>query len=216
MEDNKLVLYSYFRSSCSWRVRIALALKNIDYESRFINLVKGEHLSESYVKLNPCGEVPALVTGTGQTITHSVAILEYLEETVPLPPLLPQDSVLRAQVRAIVDTIASGIQPIQNMKVLKYVGQDSQQWAKHWIQKGFVSLEKILGETHGQYCVGDALTMADVCLLPQIYNANRFAVDMSQFPLIAEIASRLSELDAFRLTRPENQPDCPEELKRHK
>jgi len=212
MAQTKPVLYSYFRSSCSWRVRIALAFKGIDYEYKPVNLLKGEQLSEDYKKLNPTAEVPTFVD-KGHVLTHSFAILEYLEETVPDPPLLPKDVVVKAKVRAIVDTIVAGIQPLQNMKVLKHVGDASSLWAKHWIESGFKSLEVILRQTHGKYCVGDNVTLADVCLVPQLYNANRFNVDMSLFPLISEITSRLNNLDAFKDSRPEKQPDCPDKLK---
>lgn len=208
---NKFVLYSYFRSSCSWRVRIALAFKNIDYEYRAVNLLKGEHLSEDFLKLNPSAEVPALLHN-GNVLTHSTAILEYLEEIIPNAKLLPADPVTRAKVRAIVDSIVSGIQPLQNMAVLKHVGENYIEWGKHWIEKGFKSVERFLQESHGLYCVGDDVTLADVCLVPQIFNANRFQVDMKPFPLINQIASKLSELPAFKDTHPLVQPDCPDEL----
>ncbi|KAG8189293.1 hypothetical protein JTE90_019053 [Oedothorax gibbosus] len=213
MAQNKPVLYSYFRSSCSWRVRIALVYKGIDFEYKAVNLLTGDHQKEDFLKLNPCGNVPVL-TDNGNTIASSAAILEYLEETVPSPALLPKDPVSRAKVREIVDGILSGIQPLQNMKVLKYVGgENSLSWAKHWIVSGFGAIERILEGSHGTYCVGHAVTMADVCLVPQICNANRFNVDMTQFPIINKIASRLSHLEAFKDTHPFVQPDCPADLR---
>ena len=213
MAQNKVVLYSYFRSSCSWRVRIALAFKNINYEYKGVNLLKGEHLTEDFLKLNPSSEVPALVHN-GNILTHSTAILEYLEEVVPSPRLLPVDLVMRAKVRAIVDAIVADIQPIQNMRVLKYVGEKHMEWGKHWIEQGFTAVERYLQESHGLYCVGDEVTLADVCLVPQVFNANRFHVDVKQYPLINEISSRLSELPAFKVSHPLVQPDCPEEMKK--
>ncbi|XP_031213134.1 maleylacetoacetate isomerase isoform X4 [Mastomys coucha] len=169
------VLYSYFRSSCSWRVRIALALKGIDYETVPINLIKdgGQQFSEEFQILNPMKQVPALKID-GITIGQSLAIMEYLEETRPIPRLLPQDPQKRAIVRMISDLIASGIQPLQNLSVLKQVGQENQMpWAQKAITSGFNALEKILQSTAGKYCVGDEVSMADVCLVPQVANAER-------------------------------------------
>lgn len=213
MAENQVILYSYFRSSCSWRVRIALAFKNINYEYKAVNLLKGDHLSKDFLKLNPSGEVPALLHN-GHIITHSNAILEYLEEVVPSPRLLPADPVKRAKVRAIVDSIVAGIQPIQNMRVLKYVGEKHLEWGKHWIETGFVAVEKFLEESHGLYCVGDEVTLADVCLVPQVFNAARFHADVKQFPLIDQISSRLLELPAFKVSHPFVQPDCPDDLRK--
>ncbi|XP_076407260.1 maleylacetoacetate isomerase isoform X4 [Peromyscus maniculatus bairdii] len=170
---DKPVLYSYFRSSCSWRVRIALALKGIDYETVPINLVKdgGQQFSEDFQTLNPMKQVPALKID-GIVIGQSLAIMEYLEETRPTPRLLPQDPQKKAIVRMISDLIASGIQPLQNLSVLKQVGQEKQlPWAQKVITSGFNALEQILQSTAGKYCVGDEVTMADVCLAPQVANA---------------------------------------------
>ncbi|XP_055937497.1 maleylacetoacetate isomerase-like [Argiope bruennichi] len=212
MAQAKPILYSYFRSSCSWRVRIALAFKNIDYEYKAINLLKGEQYSEEFLKINPCGSIPVLVD-KGNVICSSSAILEYLEETVPSAPLLPSDPVSRAHVRAIEDSIVASIQPLQNVKVLKHVGAESQAWGKHWIESGFKALEKILETTHGKYCFGDKVTFADVCLVPQVFNAKRFNVDMAPYPLIRQISSRLNELKEFKVSHPFVQPDCPDDLK---
>lgn len=212
MAQSKPVLYSYFRSSCSWRVRIALVYKGIDFEYKAVNLLKGDHKKDDFLKLNPCGQVPVLMD-KGNAIASSAAILEYLEETVPNPALLPKDPATRAKVREIVDGILSGIQPLQNMKVLKYVGENYNAWAKHWVESGFSSIERILQDTHGMFCVGDDVTLADVCLVPQIFNASRFNVDMNQFPIISDISSRLNGLKAFKDTHPLVQPDCPEDLR---
>lgn len=210
----KTVLYSYFLSSCSWRVRIALAFKNINYEYKGVNLLKGEHLAEDFLKINPSSKVPSLVYN-GNVLTHSTAILEYLEEVVPSPRLLPMDPVKRAKVRTLVDVVISDIQPLQNIGISKYLGEDRYfEWGKHWIEKGFTAFERYLQESHKLYCIGDEVTLADVCLVPQVFNAvNRFHVDVNQFPLINEISTRLSELPAFKMSHPFVQPDCPEGLK---
>ena len=210
MAQKKVILYSYFLSSCSWRVRIALALKNINYEYKGINLLEGEHLTKEYLKLNPSSRVPSLIYD-GNIFTHSTAILEYLEEVVPSPRLLPLDPVMRAKARAIVDVIVADIQPLQNIGILKHVGENKYvEWGKHWIEKGFIAVERYLQERHGLYCVGDEVTLADVCLVPQVFNAvNRFQVDIKQFSLINEVSSRLSELPAFKISHPLVQPDCP-------
>ncbi|GAB1297667.1 Maleylacetoacetate isomerase [Apodemus speciosus] len=254
---NKPVLYSYFRSSCSWRVRIALALKGIDYETVPINLIKdgGQQFSEDFQTLNPMKQVPALKID-GITIGQSLAIMEYLEETRPVPRLLPQDAQKRAIVRMISDLIASGIQPLQNLSVLKQVGQENQMpWAQKAITSGFngermdrravgrqvvgwvfvlqslhkphrleaygptelsdspVTLEKILQSTAGKYCVGDEVSMADVCLVPQVANAERFKVDLSPYPTISHINKALLALEAFQVSHPCRQPDTPAELR---
>ncbi|XP_032237128.1 maleylacetoacetate isomerase isoform X2 [Nematostella vectensis] len=213
---SKPVLYSYFRSSCSWRVRTALALKGIEYEYHPIHLLKdgGEQHSDDYKKMNPIGEVPTLIID-GHTLTQSIGIMEYLDETRPDPPLLPRgDPHKRALVRQISMTIASGIQPIQNLKVLQYVGPDKKvEWGHYWIDRGFQCLEKMLVQTAGKYCVGDDITMADLCLVPQVYNANRFKVDMSRYPTIARIHEALEQVDAFKEAHPSRQPDCPDEMR---
>ncbi|XP_012869472.1 PREDICTED: maleylacetoacetate isomerase [Dipodomys ordii] len=172
--SGKPILYSYFRSSCSWRVRIALALKGINYETVPINLIKdgGQQFSEEFEALNPMKQVPALKID-GIIIGQSLAIIEYLEETRPTPRLLPQDPKKKASVRMISDLISSGIQPLQNLSVLKQMGDNPQPWAQKVIISGFDALEKILQSTAGKYCVGDEVSMADLCLVPQVANAER-------------------------------------------
>lgn len=211
---SKPVLYSYFRSSCSWRVRIALALKGIEYEYKAVNLLKGEQKGEAYKQVNPQGGVPALVVND-HCLSQSISIIEYLDEVYPDPPLLPEnDPIKRADVRRLSLLIAADIQPIQNLKVLKFVGDERKMEFGHWvIDTGFQALEKSLVETAGKYCYGDELTMVDICLVPQVFNANRFKVDMSQYPTISRIHDELVKLDAFKAAHFSQQPDCPEDLK---
>lgn len=170
MENEKFQLYTYWRSSCSWRVRIVLNLHGIPFDSIPIHLAKGDQLKE-YKAINPNATVPALVTPKG-LITQSTAIIEYLEETGNIK-LLPQDPYERSQVRSIMNLIACDIQPVQNLRVLKYVGDTKQTWACHFITLGFEALEAILSKTSGKYSYGNSLTLADVYLIPQVYNAIR-------------------------------------------
>ncbi|XP_010587074.1 maleylacetoacetate isomerase isoform X3 [Loxodonta africana] len=214
-ESSKPILYSYFQSSCSWRVRIALALKGIDYETVPVNLVKdgGQQFSEEFQALNPMKQVPALKID-GLTISQSLAIIEYLEETRPTPRLLPQNPKQRATVRMISDLVASGIQPLQNLSVLKQVGQESGlAWAQKVINTGFNALEKILQSTAGKYCVGDEVSMADLCLVPQVANAERYKVEVTLYPTISRINKTLLALEAFQVTHPCRQPDTPPEMR---
>ncbi|ORZ04040.1 hypothetical protein BCR41DRAFT_313426 [Lobosporangium transversale] len=207
------VLYSYFRSSCSWRVRIALNLKKIDYEIRPINLVKGEQKSSEYLKISPFGYVPAYVDiKTGETLIESISILEYLDEVYPETPLLPSDPLERAQVRALVQTVAMGIQPVTNLRILQYVGDEKKaEWAKHFLTEGFKALEAMLEKTAKEFAFGDSITMADVVIVPQVYNGFRFGVDMSAFPIISRLNSKLNELPEFRRAHPSEQIDRPEQ-----
>ncbi|XP_013408454.1 maleylacetoacetate isomerase-like [Lingula anatina] len=173
------ILYTYFRSSASWRVRVALAYKGLEYESRPISLIKdgGQQKSAEYTALNPLQQVPCLIID-GATLTQSLPIIEYLEETRPNPPLLPKDPVLRAKARQTAETINAFTQPLSNSTVLGLVGEwcgedKKEKWAGIWIDKGFTGLEKVLEKTAGKYCIGDEITIADVALGPQIFNANR-------------------------------------------
>ncbi|KAM6960855.1 maleylacetoacetate isomerase isoform 1-T1 [Aplochiton taeniatus] len=211
---NKPILHGYFRSSCSWRVRIAFALKGIEYEQVPVNLIKdgGQQLTENFKALNPMQQVPA-VQIDGITLSQSLAIIQYIEETRPGPRLLPADPMQRAQVRMICDLIASGIQPVQNLYVIQKIGADKMQWAQHFIDRGFQALEPILKETAGTFCVGDEISMADICLVPQVYNAERFKVDVNKFPTIKRLNQALVELEAFKVTHPSCQPDTPADLK---
>ncbi|XP_078593262.1 uncharacterized protein LOC144871567 isoform X2 [Branchiostoma floridae x Branchiostoma japonicum] len=203
------LLYSYFRSSCAWRVRIALNLKGIEYDQAPVHLIKdgGQQNSEEYKQKNPMAQVPTLIID-GHKLTQSMAILEYLEETRPDPPLLPKDPATRAKVRMIAETVNAGIQPIQNLSVLQKVGDEKKmEWGHYWIDRGFTALETVLGETAGKYCVGDQVTMADLCLVPQLYNATRNKVNMDKFPVISAIIKGCSELESFQAAHPFSQPD---------
>ncbi|XP_061467825.1 maleylacetoacetate isomerase isoform X2 [Rhineura floridana] len=211
--SKKPVLYTYFRSSCTWRVRTALALKGIAYDQVPINLLKdGWQLTPQFKERNPMQQVPVLIID-GMTLSQSLAIIEYLEETRPNPRILPQDPKKRAQVRMISDHIASGIQPLQNLTVLQEMGEKKQGWAQRCISHGFKALEQILQETAGRYCVGNEVTMADLCLVPQVYNAERFKVDLAPYPTINRINKALLEIEAFQTSHPSRQPDTPPELR---
>ncbi|MBS0589910.1 MAG: maleylacetoacetate isomerase [Proteobacteria bacterium] len=211
-------LYNYFRSSASYRVRIALNLKGLHYDYLPVHLVRGggEQFAPAYRGIAPEGLVPVLVDGDA-AVHQSLAIIEYLEETHPAPPLLPADAAGRAAVRAIALDIACDIHPLGNLRVLKYLaanfgvpkdGIDA--WAAHWIATGFDALETRLAQhaSRGTFCHGDAPTLADVVLVPQVFNARRFGVDMSRYPLIAEIAERCNALPAFADAAPAKQPDA--------
>jgi maleylacetoacetate isomerase len=217
---SKPVLYSYWRSSCSWRVRVALNMKKIRYEYVAKHLVKAEQLSSEYAEKNPSRELPTLEID-GLCLNQSMAIIQYLDETRSggeLPSLFPSTPEGRYQVRRICDIIGTGIQPIQNLRVLLKVMQFKEDkdektkakiaWGKHWIDLGFQSLEKALSQTAGKYCVGDSVTAADLFLVPQVYNANRFKVDMSKFPIISRIDKALNELEDFKNAHPSQMPDA--------
>ncbi|XP_009673944.1 maleylacetoacetate isomerase isoform X3 [Struthio camelus] len=210
----KPILYSYFRSSCSWRVRIALALKRIAYDQVPVNLLKdgGQQFSAEFKALNPMQQVPALKID-GITLSQSLAIIHYLEDTRPNPRLLPQDAKKRAQVRMISDHIVSGIQPLQNLSILQQIGEKKMEWAQRYITSGFQALEQILQHTAGRYCVGDEVSMADLCLVPQVFNAERYKVDLAPYPTITRINKALLELEAFKVSHPSRQPDTPAELR---
>lgn len=209
-------LYGYWRSSAAYRVRIALNLKGLAATQHTVNLRIGEHRGEAYRRLNPQARVPVLVDGE-HTFTQSIAILEYLEECHPEPPLLPKAPQERARVRALVQLVASDMHPVNNLGVLQYLvkelGASEEQklaWYRHWIAEGFAALEAMLAkDPHtGRYCHGDVPGMADLCLVPQVYNARRFECDLSAYPTIVRIDAACSELEAFRKAAPEAQPDA--------
>lgn len=213
--DSPRILYGYFRSSAAYRVRIALNLKGLDYAQQPVSLVKREQRGDDYLALNPQGLVPALLDN-GALLTQSLAICEYLDEAYPdTVALLPAAPVLRARVRAVAQSIACDIHPLNNLRVLNYLKAELQQpedacnsWYRHWVATGFTALEQQLAASAGQYCFGDVPTLADVCLLPQVFNARRFAVDMAPYPLLAAIADRLGALPAFAAAHPSQQPDA--------
>ncbi len=206
-------LYSYFRSSAAYRVRIALALKGLDADILPINLLKGEQKSDDYLAINPQGLIPSLQVGD-TVLSQSLAIMEYLEEVDNTVPLLPSDPMARASVRAMAQLIACEVHPLNNLRVLQYLtgelGVDDatkMTWYAHWIHQGFASLEAMLKQHAGQFCYGDTPTMADCCLIPQVYNAKRFNVELSSYPTIMRIYEHCNSLPAFIQAQPENQID---------
>ncbi|CAM2008078.1 maleylacetoacetate isomerase [Acanthopleuribacter pedis] len=211
-----LQLYSYYRSSCSYRVRIALNLKNLAYETVPVHLVRdgGQQHQAAYRERNPMRQVPTLVVGD-DSIGQSMAIIEYLEQVHPEPALFPKDPVAAAKVRAFCEMINAGIQPVQNLSVLLYLENEMGatgkrgKWGNYWIHRGFEALEQSLQHSAGRFCFGDTVTAADCFLIPQVYNALRFKVDMAQFPTIARINETCLAMEAFDAATPANQPDTP-------
>ena len=210
-------LYGFYRSSAAYRVRIALNLKGLDYDMTSVHLRDGDQFDPDYVKLNPQAQVPTLVLDDGTPLVQSPAILEYLEVVHPEPALLPADALGRHRVRALAAVPGCDIHPIGNLRVLKHVQQQYGQdmagagaWAKHWVELGFTGLERMLADSAatGKFCHGDSPTLADVYLMPQMYNALRFGADMSQFPTIQRINDANLELDAVQKAFPDNQPDA--------
>ena len=212
-------LYTYFRSSAAYRVRIALNLKGLSYEAVPVHLLRsgGEQLQPAYRAVNPAALIPALEIDNGVTLAQSMAIIEYLDETHPEVPLMPSDPLGRARVRALAQTVACDIHPLCNLRVLKYlvhklkVDDDAKAaWSRHWISEGFAGLEAMLAGSSatGRFCHGVTPTLADCCLVPQVFNALRFEVDMARFPTIARIHAACSELDAFTAAHPLKQPDA--------
>jgi maleylacetoacetate isomerase len=208
-----MILYGYALSSASYRVRIALALKNLPHETVVKNLRADEHRQPDYLSINLQGFVPALGLDDGGVLAQSVAIMEYLDEIHPAPPLLPAAPVVRARVRALAQAITCDIHPLNNLRVLRYLehqlGQDKDArdaWYRHWVQVGFEALERWLVrdvET-GRFCHGDSPSLADICLVPQVFNARRFSVDMNPYPRIVAIDSACRELPAFQAAAPPN------------
>ena len=215
-----LTLFSYWRSSAAYRVRIGLNLKGLRYELQPVHLLRngGEQHTPEFRSANPQGLVPVLEHGNRQ-LRQSLAILEYLDETWPDRPLLPATARARQRARAIAQAIACDVHPLNNLRVLKYFEHEwhvpqpeRDTWVKHWINEGFAAIEEMLGGhlSTGQYCEGEAPTIADCCLVPQVYNARRFGVDIAAYPTIARIEQACLALPAFDLARPERQPDRPE------
>ncbi|MDW2982709.1 MAG: maleylacetoacetate isomerase [Rhodanobacter sp.] len=217
-----LVLYGYWRSSAAYRVRIALNLKGLEYETRPVHLVRngGEQHAADYRALNPQQMVPCLLDGD-RVITQSLAIMEYLDEMHPEleTALLPVDARGRAQVRALAMAVCCDIHPLGNLRVLQHLeatfGASEEQraaWSRHWIGAGFQAIEAMLGDSvaTGRYCHGETPSMADACLVPQVYNALRWKLPLDDYPTIARIYRACSELEAFRRAAPEVQPDAPQ------
>ena len=209
-----MILYGHAMSSASYRVRIALALKGLQVASVLLDLRAGEQRREAFLQINPQGLVPALVLDDGAVLTQSVAIIEYLDEAHPQPPLLPRTPLQRARVRALSQTITCDVHPLNNLRVLQYLETElardkaaRDHWYRHWVQLGFAALETRLvrdGAT-GRFCHGDSPSMADVCLVPQVFNARRFAVDLGAYPRIVEIDAACRELPEFQGAAPDRQ-----------
>ncbi|ATG20880.1 maleylacetoacetate isomerase [Ralstonia pickettii] len=209
-------LYNYFRSSASFRVRIALEIKGLPYDYAPVHLLKGEQLAPDFVKLNPDALVPVLCDGN-DVLNQSLAIVEYLEETHPEPTLLPGSPSTRAHIRAIALAIACEIHPLNNPRVLKYLKntfnveeEARNDWYRHWVKLGFAALETRLSQSPltGAYCVGDTPTLADVCLVPQVFNGKRFDVAVEDYPTLARIFAHCMEQEAFQRAAPAAQPDA--------
>ncbi|HEL3736565.1 TPA: maleylacetoacetate isomerase [Stenotrophomonas maltophilia] len=216
--DDGIVLYTYWRSSAAYRVRIGLELKGLAWEARPVHLVRdgGEQHLDAYRRLNPQQLVPTLLH-EGHALTQSLAIVEYLDERFPQVPLLPADAAGRARVRALAQLVACDIHPINNLRVMQYLERSLQlpadartQWTLHWIAEGFAATEALLANSRdtGTFCHGDRPGLADLCLLPQLYNAHRFGLDLAPYPTLRRIEAACQALDAFDRARPENQPDA--------
>lgn len=207
-------LYTFWRSSAAYRVRIALGLKRLDYASVPVDLRAGAQHGPGFGLINPQGLVPALIDG-GAALAQSLAIIEWLDETYPEPPLLPGDAAARARARAAAYMIACDIHPLGNLRTLQYLKREFGQpqeavdaWVRHWIATSFAPLEEIAAAGGGPYLMGAAVTLADCCLAPQMYNARRFSVDLGPYPALVAADFALAELDAFRAARPEAQADA--------
>jgi maleylacetoacetate isomerase len=208
-------LFGFFRSSAAFRVRIALNLKGLAYEDAFVHLRRGDQRNAGYLAVNPQGLVPALEID-GQTLTQSLAIVEYLDETHPEPPLLPRDPAGRARVRALAAVVACDIHPINNLRVLRYLtrqlGHEQtaiETWYNHWIATGFEAFERLLAgdDRTGAFCDGSRPGLAEIALVPQVVNSQRYRLDLSPYPTIARIYANCMQLDAFAAAHPDNQPD---------
>lgn len=203
------ILYDYFRSSASYRVRIALNLKGLSYRSVPVALLDNAQQASEYLEKNPQGLIPALLDGD-QLITQSLAICEYLDEVYPTPALLPTDALGRARVRALALSIACDIHPLNNLRVLRRLEQQfsaeqasKDAWYRHWVDTGLRAFERQIESTRGQYCYGDTVTLADLALIPQVYNARRFQCDLSAYPNIVAIEQQCLALSAFAQATPE-------------
>lgn len=208
-------LYNYFRSSASYRVRIALALKGLAFDYRAVHLVQNEQHAPSYSRLSPARLVPSLVTDDGQVLTQSLAIIEYLDEIHPEPPLLPAGAVARAKVRAMALDIACEIHPLNNLRVLRFltgelhVGEDDKnRWYRHWVETGLEVVERRLESDPGRFCFGGRPTLADIMLVPQVFNAKRFDCRLDHVPNVTRVFDECMKLSAFTQTQPSECPDA--------
>lgn len=208
-------LYSFFNSSTSYRVRIAMALKGLDYEYHGVNIRVGEERSEAYVELNPSKVVPALIDDNGLSLGQSMAIIQYLDDTQNGPRLIPSDPVLKARVLELSNVIACDMHPVNNLRILKYLSSelavsDEQKkvWYAHWVAEGFDAVERLL-QRHGSgaYCFGDEPNLADCCLVPQVANALRMGCDLSSFPKVMAVYEHCQQQAAFQQAEPQRQPD---------
>lgn len=214
----ELTLYNYFRSSTSYRVRIALYYKNLPFEYKPVHLLNngGEQFFQDYKNMNPMSEVPTLIH-EGLPLSQSMAIIEYLDEVFPSAPLFPKEVQRRARVRQFCENINSFMHPLSNLKVLQYLEvnhnykqAEKEIWVQHWLQKGFEAAENLLKKSHGHFCFGDQITAADLFLIPQVFSAQRYKVELGPYPLIQKINEHCLTLDFFKKAHPFRQPDCPE------
>lgn len=206
-----MTLYAYWRSSSAWRVRIALQLKGVEHRIASVNLLKAEHRSAAHLARSPLGQIPVLELDDGTCLTQSLAICQYLDHVAPTPRLIPQEPLAAARVWAMAEVINSGTQPLQNMSVLKKVealGADRVAWGQDVIGDGLRALQTLSAPHQGRFLFGDEVTLADVCLVPQLYNARRFKLDLSELQPLVDIDARCAELPAFQKAHPSVQPDA--------
>jgi maleylacetoacetate isomerase len=208
-------LYSFFNSSTSYRVRIALALKGLPYDYEGVNIRTGEQREAAYADLNPCKGVPLLVANDGTLFSQSMAIIQYLDEQYPQTPLIPADLIPRIRVLELANIIACDMHPVNNLRILGYLSRElgvtdeqKKAWYSHWIEEGFIAVEALLKRYgHGRCCFGDAPTLADICLIPQVANARRMGCELNAYPRILAVYDYCQTLPAFQQAAPANQPD---------
>ena len=215
-----MTLHGYWRSSAAYRVRIGFGLKGVDVKHVSVNLKEGEQSLDAHLHKNPQGLVPVLELEDGTLLSQSLAILDYLDTTFPEPKLMPSDPLLRSKILSAALIIAADIHPIQNLSVLKYLRREFQakdglvsEWVRHWIERGFETLEQIAQKRETLYLYTNKPTFFEICLIPQVYNANRFGVDMTAFPALSNIEEECQKHEAFQLALPERQHDCPAAFK---